>query len=107
MNKTVQVLIVEDDEAINNLLFEIVKDEGYEVKQAFSGTEALIYFKEQSFDVILLDLMLPGKTGEELLATFRETSDAAILIISAKETQHRSEERRVGKECRCLWTSYH
>ncbi|HLS20622.1 MAG TPA: response regulator transcription factor [Bacillota bacterium] len=88
MNKTVQVLIVEDDEAINNLLFEIVKDEGYEVKQAFSGTEALIYFKEQSFDVILLDLMLPGKTGEELLATFRETSDAAILIISAKETQH-------------------
>jgi len=88
MNETVNVLIVEDDEAINNILFEIVQAEGYQAKQAFSGTEALIYFRMHSFDVILLDLMLPGKSGEQLLTTFRESSDVAILIISAKEEQH-------------------
>lgn len=88
VNETVNVLIVEDDEAINNILFEIVQAEGYQAKQAFSGTEALIYFREQLFDVILLDLMLPGKSGEQLLARFRESSDVAILIISAKEAQH-------------------
>src|SRR5690625_3164255 len=88
MKQSVQVLIVEDDEAINNLLCEIAISEGYQVKQAFSGTEALIYFKEQIFDVILLDLMLPGKAGEELLTTFRENSDASIIIISAKDEQY-------------------
>src|SRR5690625_7198602 len=87
MNKDLKVLIVEDDELINDLLFEITKQEGFFVKQAYSGTEALIYFNEQSFDVILLDLMLPGKSGEELLQIFREASDAAILVISAKEEQ--------------------
>src|SRR5690625_905392 len=88
MNETVNVLIVEDDEAIDNILFEIVQAEGYQAIQAFSGTEALIYFRMHSFDVILLDLMLPGKSGEQLLTTFRESSDVAILIISAKEEQH-------------------
>lgn len=85
--KDTHVLIVEDDDAINHLLYDIVVQAGYYGKQAFSGTEAKIYFKERSWDVILLDLMLPGISGEELLSFFRQSSDAVILVISAKEEQ--------------------
>lgn len=87
MQEDIHILVVEDDEDINRLLCDIVKQAGYQAQPAFSGTEAMIYFEQQSWDVILLDLMLPGKSGEELLASFRKATDAAILIISAKEEQ--------------------
>lgn len=83
----IHILVVEDDEDINRLLCEIVTHAGYNGQPAYSGTEALLYFEQRTWDVILLDLMLPGKSGEELLTLFREASDAAMLIISAKEEQ--------------------
>lgn len=79
------ILIVEDDNDINELLYDIVTDEGYKAKSAFSGTEAIIYLENNNFDLILLDLMLPGKSGEELIKIIREKSNTPIIIISAKE----------------------
>lgn len=79
------VLIVEDDNDINNLLYEMVTDDGYKAKSAFSGTEALIYLDNDKFDLILLDLMLPGKSGDELVNIIRNKSNMPIIIISAKE----------------------
>lgn len=79
------VLIVEDDNGINDLLYDIVTDDGYKAKSAYSGTEALIYLENDKYDLVLLDLMLPGKSGDELLSIIREKSSMPIIIISAKE----------------------
>lgn len=82
------ILIVEDDPDINGLLVKIMKQQGYETVQAFSGTEAeLRLFQGEAiagFDLILLDLMLPGMMGEELLAKIREVSDIPVIVLSAK-----------------------
>lgn len=87
MEQNIHILVVEDDGDINKLLCQIIKEAGYIPQPAFSGTEALMYLEKQSYDLILLDLMLPGKSGEELLSIIREKSDVAIIVISAKEEQ--------------------
>lgn len=87
VNADVHILVVEDDGDINRLLCQIVADAGYIAQPAFSGTEALLYFEKKKWDLVLLDLMLPGKSGEELLALVREQSDVAIIVISAKDEQ--------------------
>jgi DNA-binding response OmpR family regulator len=79
-----KILIIEDNNEINHMLFELLKKNGYETKQAFSGTEGLLYFSLESFDLILMDLMLPGMSGETVLANIRKKSDIPIVIISAK-----------------------
>ena len=61
------ILIVEDDTAINQMLAEALRKAGYPFRQAFSGTEALLLLKDTAFDLVLLDLMLPGVSGEEVL----------------------------------------
>jgi len=81
-----KILIVEDEEDINNLLAKIVKEVSCETIQAFSGTEARALFERNKIDLILLDLMLPGVSGEALLREIRDDfhSDIPILILSAK-----------------------
>jgi len=87
MSHEIHILVVEDDGDINRLLCQILEDAGYISQPAFSGTEALMYMEKQSWDLVLLDLMLPGKSGEELLSIVRKQSDVAIIVISAKEEQ--------------------
>lgn len=87
MKKEIQILVVEDDNDINQLLSNIIKKCGYLPQSAFSGTEALIYLERKEWDMILLDLMLPGITGDELIQKIRETSSVPILVISAKSEQ--------------------
>lgn len=84
MNDTVNILIVEDDEDINRLLCDIIYKNKYNPKSAYSGTEALIYLENQKWDMVLLDLMLPGLSGEELLKKITEESNIPVIIISAK-----------------------
>ncbi|OPJ64232.1 response regulator transcription factor [Clostridium oryzae] len=84
----INILVVEDDEDINRLLCDMLKENGYETKSAYSGTEALIYLEQMEWDIVLLDLMLPGMAGEELLKKIRTTKKMPILIISAKEEQN-------------------
>lgn len=79
-----KVLIVEDDVDINNLLMKILKKEDYEVVQAFSGSEAELRISMEQYDIALLDMMLPGVTGEELINKIRNKSDMPIIVVSAK-----------------------
>lgn len=79
-----RILVVEDDEDINRILKRYLEREKYEVITAFSGTEARLQLQFNSFDLILLDLMLPGITGEELILEIRKSMQIPILVISAK-----------------------
>lgn len=81
----IRILIIEDDDDINKILYDMLTQEGYEVKSAYSGTEGLIYLQQSSWTLILLDLMIPGMQGEELLALIREQYNMPVIIISAKE----------------------
>ncbi len=81
-----RVLIVEDDENINNLLREALTRHGLSCTQAFSGTEGLIVFKNDKFDLVLLDLMMPGMDGLALTKRIREVSSVPIIIVSAKSS---------------------
>lgn len=83
MNKE-KILIVEDDVDINNLIMEILEDQGYEAVQAFSGSEAMLQLKIEDFQMILLDLMLPKVSGEELIKYIRKEKEMPIVVISAK-----------------------
>lgn len=65
------IAIIEDDLAIGDLLEEALREEGYAVLRAYSGTEAQYLLAQHTPDLILLDLMLPGCTGEELLPPSR------------------------------------
>lgn len=84
----INILIVEDDNDINNLLCNIVKRSGYLPQAAFSGTEALLYIDKRKWDLVLLDLMLPGLSGEEILEKIRKNNHVPVIIISAKSGQN-------------------
>ncbi len=81
-----RILIVEDDDDINRLLKTILQKNGYLTQQAFSGTEARLLLMNDTYDLILLDLMLPGMTGEELLTDIRNEQKLSIpvIVLSAK-----------------------
>lgn len=62
-----KILIVEDDDNINNMIKELLQKNNYAVYSAYSGTEALLILEREEFDLILLDLMLPAISGEEII----------------------------------------
>lgn len=84
MNVNINILVVEDDVSINTLLARLMEKKGYNVVQAYSGTEALLQLENNEFQLVLLDLMLPGITGEELIKKIRKTKDMPVIVISAK-----------------------
>ncbi|NLT09013.1 MAG: response regulator transcription factor [Ruminococcus sp.] len=75
------ILIIDDDAHINDIVSKALRSEGYSVSSAYSGTEALLLLTHQKPDLILLDLMLPGLTGEELLPQIK---DIPVIVVSAK-----------------------
>ncbi|MFJ8066708.1 response regulator transcription factor [Psychrobacillus sp. NPDC096426] len=79
-----RTLIIEDDQEISMLLSVIMARSHMETVAAYSGTEGLLQLQNNTFDLILLDLMLPGKSGEELIKEIREKSSIPIIVISAK-----------------------
>ncbi|MEG1255523.1 response regulator transcription factor [Clostridium sp.] len=81
----IKILIVEDDPEINKMLQTLLTKNHYEVESAFSGTEAILLLKRESFDLILLDLMLPGLSGEEVLIKINEEFETPIICVSAKD----------------------
>lgn len=76
-----KILVVDDDAHIGNMLEEILTKEGYGVLRAYSGTEAVLVYEQQNPDLVLLDLMLPGLSGEEVLIQMKETP---VIVVSAK-----------------------
>ncbi|OMF24117.1 DNA-binding response regulator [Paenibacillus sp. FSL H8-0548] len=87
LDRITHILVVEDDNDINQLLCKVLKKSGYSPQPAYSGTEAMIYLERQEWDMVLLDLMLPGLPGEELLVKINEKSSTPVIVISAKEEQ--------------------
>lgn len=81
---TPHILVVEDDADINRLLCKILQDQGYDVRPAFSGSEAMLWAEKYDYDLVLLDLMLPGLTGEEFIARIRGRRTMPIIVLSAK-----------------------
>lgn len=81
----IKILIVEDDLKISTMLKTLLTKNQYEVKSAFSGTEAILLLQNESFDLVLLDLMLPGLTGEEVLTKINEQFKIPVICVSAKD----------------------
>lgn len=79
--KSAVIAVVDDDVDIGNMIEEVLTAEGYTVLRAYSGTEARMLFQHQRPDLILLDLMLPGLSGEELLA---EITGIPVIVVSAR-----------------------
>lgn len=75
------ILIIDDDANISEMMSEALEDEGYAVSKAYSGTEALMLLPQCKPDLILLDLMLPGLSGEKLLPKIK---DIPVIVVSAK-----------------------
>ena len=76
-----RILIIDDDIQIGNLEQEVLEREGYICYRAYSGTEAILLLERQKPDLILLDLMLPGISGEDVL---RRINGIPIIVVSAK-----------------------
>ena len=80
----IHILVVEDDTDINRLLCTILEGAGYSCRAAFSGSEAMLWAEKYDYDLVLLDLMLPGLTGEEFIARIRAGKTMPIIVLSAK-----------------------
>ena len=78
------ILVVEDDPDINRLLCRVLEGAGYPCRPAFSGSEAILWAQQYEYDLVLLDLMLPGLTGEEFIAQMRRRKTMPIIVLSAK-----------------------
>ncbi len=76
-----KILVVEDDVDIHNLIKNVLEKERYDVISAYSGTEALLLIEKKDLDLILLDLMIPGLSGEEII---KKVKNIPIIVISAK-----------------------
>lgn len=75
------IAIIDDDIYIGDMLTEVLTQEGYAVLRAYSGTEALYLLAQNKPDLVLLDLMLPGLSGEEVLPHIK---DIPVIVLSAK-----------------------
>jgi len=82
-----RILIIEDDKSISELQKDFLEMSGYEVMCAFDGQTGLSLIQSQSFDLIILDLMLPGKNGFEILKEITDTTQIPVLIVSAKSDE--------------------
>ncbi len=75
------IAIIDDDIHIGNMLEEVLTGEGYGILRAYSGTEALLLLSQKTPDLILLDLMLPGLSGEEILPKLK---NIPVIVVSAR-----------------------
>ncbi len=79
-----KILIIEDDRQINHLLSDFLGENGYENVSAFEGNSASLLMRENDYDIILMDLMMPNKSGDDLIKELREYSNVPVIVISAK-----------------------
>ncbi|MCK6466521.1 MAG: response regulator transcription factor, partial [Phycisphaerae bacterium] len=92
-----RILIVEDEKKVAKALREGLEAEHYEVTVAMTGEEGFFLANEQIFDLVVLDLMLPGRSGLEVLSTIRKRGlQTPVLVLTARDTV---EDRVVGLDC--------
>ena len=77
-----RILVIEDNNEIQEILRNLLADE-HEVIQAFSGTEGIMQFDKGGIDLVLLDIMLPGKNGDQVLQAIRQTSQTPVVMLTA------------------------
>lgn len=76
------ILVIEDNNEIQEILRTLLAEE-HEVIQAFSGTEGIMQFDKGGIDLVLLDIMLPGKNGDQVLQAIRQTSQTPVIMLTA------------------------
>lgn len=86
-----RILLVDDEEGIQLLYREEFEDEGYEVVSAYNGDEALALFREQSFDLIILDINMPGMNGIEVLRRMKEINPHLPVILSSAYQEYKQD----------------
>lgn len=95
----INILVVEDDADINGLICKILQNQGYNARPAFSGSEAEMCLEKYEFQLVVLDLMLPGISGEQLIESIRRTGTMPVIVISAKPGQEsKIEALRLGAD---------
>ena len=82
-----RILQIEDNEDIQSILFNLFSEE-HDIIQAYSGTEGELLFQNQEIDLVLLDIMLPGKGGEEVLKFIRQRSSVPVIMLTALGDKH-------------------
>lgn len=82
-----RILLVEDDKEISEMLIDFLQMEGFEVQSSFDGEQAVKTFFDESYDLVILDLMLPKISGLEVMKRIRKESVVPIIILSAKDTE--------------------
>lgn len=82
-----RILIIEDDKSISEILKDYLEMSGYEVECVFDGNAGLECIKNQDFDLIILDLMLPKKDGFDILKEISDTKEIPVLMVSAKSDE--------------------
>lgn len=83
MNK-INILLVEDERGISKIMKSYLENDGYNVFQAFDGKSALYVFENEDIDLILLDLMIPEISGEDLIKEIRNKSNVPVIMVTAK-----------------------
>lgn len=81
------ILIVEDDADINKVIHDALTQHGYQTTSAYSGTEGFMLLSQHMFDLVILDLMLPGLSGEALIRKLRDdlNKNTPVIILSARD----------------------
>ena len=82
-----KILVVEDEQGLREPLVYLLEKEGYQVVEASDGTAAIAKFENEQPDLILLDLMLPGVSGNEVCRQIRTTSNVPIIMLTAKDEE--------------------
>ena len=81
------ILIIEDEQGISKIIKSYLEKEGYNVFQAFDGKEGLDFFENEQIDLILLDLMIPKISGEDLIKEIRNKSNVPVIMVTAKVSE--------------------
>lgn len=83
-NRANKILIVDDEKKIVEVVKSYLENSGYQTQEAYSGKEAMDIFEKEKPDLIILDLMLPDMTGEEICRALRKISRVPIIMLTAK-----------------------
>ena len=83
----INILIIEDEQGISKIIKSYLEKEGYNVFQAFDGKEGLDFFENEQIDLILLDLMIPKISGEDLIKEIRNKANVPVIMVTAKVSE--------------------
>lgn len=87
MNDKIKILVVDDDYEITDLVVKYLEVEGYVVDKAYNGKDALVLFKNNNYDMVISDIMMPEIDGLNLIKKIKELGDPIIILLTAKDKE--------------------